>query len=213
MSGSPSRSELFQAANAAYSPGTVPAGMTPLLNSAGQPVQDSIASDGFYAAAFKDSAGNIVVAYQGTDPSSIAQDYADAAIFGRHAPPALTDALAFAELVQQNAGGAQIYVTGHSLGGIEAEEVAFTLGFGGASFGASGLPLYSGPADSTTAFIDYVDYGDPVGNYASDQYSALNGIAPAGMNHYGTVQMIGSPNSAHTFTRMVRRLPPTTEQP
>lgn len=109
-------------------------------------------------------------------------DTNDSEILNGEAPAALEDAVNFAMAVQAEFGAGQIFVTGHSLGGVEAEAVAAADGqgglsiAGGATFGAPGLPGYSGGGNATlmTNFINYVDFGDPVGNYASDVNSELD---------------------------------------
>jgi hypothetical protein len=158
-------------------------------------------SDGFAAVALKDPSGNIIIANEGTVAGGGAYSRgtlaADLQITNGQSPQALADARAFAKSVQQLTNSSTIYVTGHSLGGTEAEAEAQALGTncaGGVTFGATGLPgnTQSGPS----SLIDYVDYGDPVGNYASDSSSPLNSIAPAGMNHFGLVVMTGLPSNA-----------------
>lgn len=62
----PGTNELMRASNAAHYPGFVPTGMIPLLNSSGNPVTVSNPSVGLYAAAYKGSSANIIIAYQGT---------------------------------------------------------------------------------------------------------------------------------------------------
>jgi hypothetical protein len=91
-----------------------------------------------------------------------------------------------------------VYVTGFDLGGAEAEAQAQALQSaitGGATFGAPGLPGYSLTAVEGD-LVDYVDYGDPIGNWASDPGGELTELAPADMNHYGRVTMIGDPDAA-----------------
>src|SRR5262249_3032565 len=118
---------------------------------------------------------------------------------------ALTDAAQFAQAVEalattQAGHSVPIYVTGHSLGGIEAQAEAKALitsnGFGladfggGATFGATGLPGQNtpgGPSTGPTALTNYVDYGDPVGNNAEDT-DTENPLAPEpAIYHYGKV--------------------------
>ena len=53
----PREAELLSAANAVYSPGTIPAGMTPLRNANGIPIVLNRPSDGFYGAAFVTATG------------------------------------------------------------------------------------------------------------------------------------------------------------
>ena len=110
------------------------------------------------------------------------------------------DAILFTMGVESLAGSTPVYVTGHSLGGAEAEAVAlyasrpfdnFSIA-GGVTFGAPGLPGYYG-ATGRGNLTDYVDYGDPVGNYAHE--SQLGAIAATG-NHFGTVNYVGPGSDA-----------------
>src|ERR1700722_4578839 len=111
-------------------------------------------ADGFYGAAFLTSSGQIIISFEGTAPgvttferATVAQD---TAIRKDQIPNALVDAGSFAATVLVDASGplglaipsSQVFVTGHSLGGIEAEYVSSQLGLSGVSFGATGLPQY-----------------------------------------------------------------------
>jgi hypothetical protein len=216
---SPSPQEYLDASNAVYShAAAVPSSdplhpeLTALLNSNLQPVMSESDADGFYAEAYVDGQGNIIVAYEGSDlnptddlqQNSIgtyarASQAADIELASGHTPAALVDALIFAQEVNNLAGSDPIYVTGHSLGGAEAENAFSLLGYvqGGATFGAPGLPGYSGPA-SDPLFIDYVDYGDPVGNDANDSNSELQHDAQVlgTGSHFGTVEFLGTPEQA-----------------
>ena len=83
-----------------------------------------------------------------------------------------------------------IFITGHSLGGLEAEWAALNIpGLTGETFAAPGLPGYTSDP-STPALIDYIDRGDPLANFASDtpagQLYGLTNIA-----HVGSVMPIG----------------------
>ncbi|MGE3279561.1 MAG: CARDB domain-containing protein, partial [Alphaproteobacteria bacterium] len=158
-------------------------------------------SSGFFAAAYEDNDGNIIVGYQGSildpddplydAPYGIASRAADANILFGLKPDALFDsALAFLLTVYKDYRSQPIYVTGHSLGGVEAQEAAYELGAiveGGATFGAPGLPgnFYS----TTEPIVNYVDIGDPVANYAGDTSSSLRDVAAHGFMgaHFGTV--------------------------
>jgi hypothetical protein len=187
--------DCIDASNAVYlRPVTPPDGWILLPISGG-----SNDLDGFYSQAYEDTSnGLVIIAYEGTYTNTL--DYAfgtaaaDALIAGGLPPSCLSDAVRFARQVRTFVGAnTPIYVTGHSLGGTEAEQVALTLGSsiaGGVTFGATGLPGYSGPSNQQN-FVDYVDYGDPVGNYASDSSSELNGISLTG-NHFGSVVQVGN---------------------
>jgi hypothetical protein len=215
--GSPS--ECLLASNAAYGLDTnnfvAPGGMTMLVRS--DYINSSWRSDGFEAVALQDSHGNIIIANEGTvsgvvstydrntllSDLQIAQDKSSAQV--------LSDAINFAGSVLSayygKPGYGGIYVTGHSLGGIEAEAEAKALGniAGGATFGATGLPGNT-TAGGPQSLIDYVDYGDPVGNYASDSNSQLNDHTAGVMYHYGQIRLVGSPlNASNLQTAAVTR--------
>ena len=152
----------------------------------------------------QDPDGNIIIAYEGTGFSALSTFgrgslTADAAIADNKTPQALVDAQQFATLVSQLANGDPIYVTGHSLGGIEAEAACQALGdscAGGETFGATGLPgnTSAGPG----SLINYVDYGDPVGNLSTDSGpgNALGSIVTGDQQHYGNVVMVGNQDDA-----------------
>jgi hypothetical protein len=167
---------------------------------------------GFYGAALKvnnppGAADQIVVAFEGTDPSSetlhkdpvflAGQIEADTQIYFGQIPKAFTDALAFTTGVLAMAGAEgipteNVTVTGHSLGGAEAEYVASQLGLGGDTFGAPGIRSATVPDGSSPVLTNYVVYGDPVGNYSSDSGRLSNILFSADINHFGEVQSIGS---------------------
>jgi hypothetical protein len=201
MATPPSLPEYGTATATAYTitqPGglVVPPGWTVVLKSPA-----SQQSDGFSAVALKDPNGNVIIANEGTLPGlgtyGIGSLSADSQIATGQTPQALADATNFAQQVQLATGSSSIYVTGHSLGGTEAQAECQILGSdcaGGATFGATGLPgnTEAGPS----SLVNYVDYGDPVGNYASDPSSPLSSIVPSDMNHFGAVVMTGSPSAA-----------------
>ncbi len=169
-------------------------------------------SIGLYAAAFRDNQGQVIISYEGSvayasSKFGTATLKDDVAIDAQTAPQALFNAAAsFASTAIADAKRefgitkANVFVTGHSLGGAEAEYVSSKLGVAGDTFGAPGLPGYSGvPNDSK--LIDYVDYGDPIGNYASNMPTGGSSYEPfSGMNHVGTVFLVGSPSNAYLLS-------------
>jgi hypothetical protein len=207
----PNLLEYYNAANAVYADnaigtqsGTAPpasTGLTLVLDSRDSSLigNSNWLSDGFFAQAFKDAFGNIIIAFEGSiidplDPSfntpyGNGSRGADLEISIGLVPKAFLDADTFAldvtqYLAQHNLGSNPIYLTGHSLGGAEAQEVAFVIDPGGTmsgvTFGAPGDPRLTAPVNAPN-FINYVDYGDPVGHHG---------------NHFGTVQPVGSPLNA-----------------
>jgi hypothetical protein len=190
--------ECIEACNAVDNSLSPPSGLTALSIS-----QFSYPFHGFYAEAFRDPSNNIIVAFKQSTPDLNPLDkygfysgLADAALMLGQSPSALSDAVNFVNNVLKQVTSGHIYLAGHSLGGTEAEAAALaessnTRVSGGVTFGATGLPAYFG----TTAqpnFIDYVDYGDFIGNYARDSSSRLNLISALGY-HFGTVVKVGNP--------------------
>jgi hypothetical protein len=158
-------------------PTQLPAGFS-YLTAGGAPVISYDPSTGFYGAALVSSIGQVVVAFEGTnvgtgnDVFTTAQAIDDADItYGRQAASyASAYALTETAIKDAEAAGysvADVSLTGHSLGGADAESVGQQTGLPGITFGAPGIPtgntLYSG-----SNFVDYVDRGDPVGSYAPD---------------------------------------------
>ena len=178
-------------------------------------------ADGFSAVALRDKNGNVIIVNEGTVFGSGIYDKgsqnADQDIFNGQTPQALLDAAGFARTVEQQLGGnTPIFVDGHSLGGADAEAEARSLVLlspsdfaGGTTFAAPGLPGNSslGPsqvlAGGASQLTDYIDYGDPVANYASDKNSPLESIASKDQYHYGDVKYIGSPSSANGLKNMI----------
>ncbi|MCP3385976.1 hypothetical protein NLM31_36870 [Bradyrhizobium sp. CCGUVB4N] len=204
----PSLADYLEASDATYFR-TTPSDLTPLLGSNGQPVvsDPSLLGHGFYAEAFEDSSGNIIVAFEGTVlPGSSAASLAgnsyiagetgaDAAIALGQIPQAFTDAANFMQTVElaaafHNIPTSKIFVTGHSLGGAEAEAASVGVAgitFGGVTFGAPGVAI-SGTDPNLT---DYVDYGDPVGNFGTDTKAGATYTQPS-IKHIGQVEMTGT---------------------
>ena len=127
---------------------------------------------GFFGAAFLTPAGQVIVAFEGTDiddfsggPSdrafAAAQILADIQIYLGQEPPAYAQAIAFTQAVVQAAAKQgitrdNVYVTGHSLGGGLAGYVAAQTGLGAETYGAPGVPKDTipgngGPGSSITS--------------------------------------------------------------
>ena len=182
----PTTADYLNLSQVVYTTGGIPVappGWTLMTQSNGTPLFESISSSGMQAAAFKNTTtGEIVIAYEGTNLSNetsnqsmlTGQLSADSAIVDGTPPQANLDALSFAARVADAAGGSPVYVTGHSLGGEEAEYVQnaanaanspFSVG-GGTVFGAPGVPQLVANGNSPN-FTSYIDYGDAVGNYVA----------------------------------------------
>jgi Hint domain/Lipase (class 3) len=182
--------------------GTAPSaatGLTLLLDSRDPSLRGTAnwLSDGFFAQAFEDVSGNIIISFEGSiinplkssdasfwTPYAVGSREADVLLAAGIVPQAFFDADTFASdvkqyLAQQNLGSNPIYLTGHSLGGAEAQDVAYIIDPGqnmsGVTFGAPGDPTLPVPV-SAPYFINYVDPGDPVGNFG---------------NHFGSVLKVG----------------------
>jgi hypothetical protein len=214
---SPTVSEFLNAANAEYVISGTPAGMRP-FTVGGHQLSYTNVLDGVSAKVWITAENQVLIAYQGTtggdnfilDPIIVGPQLIDDILAAAGAnSPAEADSLSFAKSVVglANAQGyatSNVFVTGHSLGGIEAEYVASQTGLAGMAFEPTGLPA----ADITSSgsnFVNIVAYGDPVGSYASDvageqpfgpAYVAGGGKVP----HYGNIVMIGSPADQTTLS-------------
>jgi len=150
----------------------------------------AIDPNGLTAIAFRnDVTKQIVVAYRGsvTGHDWIVADGEGIALGLR--PLQFATAEAFAKNLLQTNPGYTLFVTGHSLGGAEAEDVADALDVGGDTFAAPGVsnmltaPPIQGPQTPAQILTDYIITTDPVGNYATDTNSSPT---PNG-SHIGTV--------------------------
>jgi hypothetical protein len=156
-------------------------------------VNHSWVNDGMFAQALMDAHGNIIVAFDSSilvpgqagygSPYAHGSQLADAAIAVGSVPKAFLDADAFVKRVEHDFGSTHhIFLEGHSLGGGEAEFVGNREHLSGITFGAPGTltPQYGNPAAGQT-FVNFVDHGDPVGNFG---------------NHFGGVSHVGNPGNA-----------------
>ena len=205
----PTIPDYIEAAEATYLR-TPPPGWAPLMED-GAADEMSDPTHGFFAEAFVDPSGQVIIAYEGTElnafnPSgpiyALESVATDTALFLAQQPQALTDAKTFAvqaalDASSQGYSSNQIFLTGHSLGGAEAEAAAVATGLGGDTFGAPGITITGSSANAN--LIDFIDYGDPVGNFATDT-AAGSYYAPPGVAHVGQVEMVGSPSSATALT-------------
>jgi hypothetical protein len=225
----PTVSEFVNAANCEYLINAVPAGMHRFTND-GEPVTIADVADGVVAAVFVSAENQVIIAYQGTtggqnlllDPVAAATQFiTDIGIFlddsskGR-TPVAYRTALNFAQFVlnlaqAQGFSRSNVFVTGHSLGGIEAEYVAQQTGLGGISLEATGLATSAATAATGTNFVNLVTDGDPVGNFSSDipaeqpfapAFVARGGEAP----HYGPIVLLGDAAAQATLARTVSNI-------
>ncbi|MDD4617204.1 MAG: hypothetical protein PHW76_08880 [Alphaproteobacteria bacterium] len=145
---------------------------------------------GMHAVAYQDDSGRIVLAYEGTNPDKALSDTnffgaeinADKAIMQGQDFDANNGSVSFAmDVAEKHPDCASFTITGHSLGGEEAQFVAQKCSFisGGATFGAPGVPNLEGNA--TGNIVNYVNVNDPIGNFVPN-----NGA------HVGSVEFIGT---------------------
>ncbi len=125
-------------------------------------------SAGVNAVAFQNAATKqIIVAFRGTDITSSSDLSIDGAIAGGTRPSAFDAAETYIRRLQGNPlyQGYSFSVTGHSLGGAEAQDVAAALQLNGASFGAPGVAsiLTAGVSPNISGFTNYVIATDGIG--------------------------------------------------
>ena len=173
-------------------------GLSPLLDGFGNPV--SISTDnGTTAYAYLDGVGNVIIAYR-WDITQQQENLATATLSGYDPAtlPGYADALAFERTVQalavsQGYAAGRIYLTGFSLGGMQASYVASQTGLPGLIFGASGLPGYDAAARPADNFVNFVEQGDPIAEYGTDSTESASAIvANPHMDHYGVVIALGT---------------------
>lgn len=209
----PTTSEYLNAANWTYTrdPNVMPADLKPFTVN-GQQVTQQITDDGFYGAAFISPAGQVIVAFEGTSPSSLdtdpafgtAQLLADAQIYLGQNPAVYGDAAAFTQTVladaaEQGINADNVRITGHSLGAAEVEYVSATMGMSGDAFAPPGIPQSDIVPGKGGTLTDYVEYGDPVANYAADSHVLGHFLYSQSIVHYGTVKDIGPRYPAETL--------------
>jgi len=191
-SSSPTVSQLLNASNAEYT-GLTPTGLTPFDVNGAQLSYDNTLV-GAVASVWETASDQLILAWQGT--TDLWQVINDIGVYAGAVTLADTDSLNFAKTVLSDAAAkgiasANVFLTGQSLGGIEAEYVAQQTGLAGIAFDPTGVPNNS-DAHSGSNFVDIVTAGDPVGNYASDLKTEQPFAPSSGLNHYGQVITIGS---------------------
>lgn len=210
ISNTPTVSEFLNAANTEYAITGTPGGMKPfLVNDKQLAIQDF--ASGMAAKVWVTNDNQVVIAYQGTgggdnlllNPAMlISQVATDIGVWNQTVTSAQENSLKFAQYVvheaeKQGYNTNNIFVTGHSLGGIEASYVAQQTGLGGIAFEATGIPSSTTAKGDGSNFASIITYGDPVGEYASDTAAGTPFVTSmsAGENgqfdHYGKVVAIG----------------------
>ena len=232
----PTVAEFLNAANCEYLVNAVPAGMHAFTQN-GTAVTFTDNEDGVVASVFVTSENQVLIAYQGTtgglnfslDPIAAAsQVITDIGIFLDDTSKGLTPgaysvALNFAKSVvtlaaAQGYTASNVFVTGHSLGGIEAQYVAQQTGLSGMSFEATGLATHAAAGATGSNFVNLVTDGDPVGNFASDiqgeqpfapAFVSQGGKAP----HYGPIVTLGSATDQERLSLTVANLDDPLDDP
>lgn len=207
----PTVSQFLNASNSTYALAGTPDGLTPFLHDGKQLVISDQVS-GLAAKVWQTADQQVIIAFQGTtggdnmliNPTVIVgQIAADLQAASLHVSQAQKDAVAFTRFVVHEAGERgidtnNIFVTGHSLGGMEASYVAQQTGLGGIAFESTGLPTDASAVGTGANFANVVTYGDPVGSMASD----IQGFQPFApdykpgpdgtLPHYGHVVTVGA---------------------
>ena len=179
-------------------------GLEPLIVN-GQTVKILNEKKGVYAEAFISTGSaprQIVIGFEGTNAYSYSksftgsQVYNDGAIFAGKTALGAKPSVAFARKVAMDAAGlgvdpSNIFLTGHELGGTLAQYASAKTGLGGATFGAAGIKL-SGSGTATN-FTNYVNAGDPIGNYASGDSPLGPLILSPQIQHYGSENILQTP--------------------
>lgn len=212
---SPNVSDYINVANETYYqpgvsgpvPKTFPDGLS-LLTSKGKPVFDYDASTGFYGAAFVTPQKQVIVGFEGTNfftdngQFTAAQVIDDANIYGGTNAPSYQTSLQFTrtaikDAAAQGIGRSNVFLAGHSLGAADAEFVATKTGLAGTTFGTPGIST-SIFGSKPSQLTNYVEFGDPVGNYANNADYPFPGppLGPIVLNgtiqHYGGQSLLGN---------------------
>ncbi|MEZ0340694.1 hypothetical protein ACAG25_12010 [Mycobacterium sp. pV006] len=208
----PTVAQFLNASAAGYVLGSTPGGLVPFTVNGFQLASTNIFS-GMVAKTWVTPEGQLIIAYQGTTGGShllfnplitISQILADLqVVFTRTTPLAFYHALSFAERVQTAAAkqgytSDDIFVTGHSLGGWEAQFVAQQTGLAGIGFEAPGMNTRTPGNGADSMFVNIGTYGSSAPYLASDLPGLqpfMPRFAPGGGTkpHFGPIVMIGDP--------------------
>ncbi|MDT5337160.1 MAG: hypothetical protein QOD90_2665 [Mycobacterium sp.] len=210
----PTVAQFLNAAAAEYVLGGTPGGLQAFTVD-GTPMASTNVLSGMSAQVWVTPQKQIIIAYQGTTGGTnllfnpliaITQAITDAqVILTNTTPQAFTDALSFQQRVQaaaalQGYAAGDIFVTGHSLGGWEAEYVAQQTGLGGIGFESPGINTIVPGNGKDSGFINVETYGDTAA-YSATDLPGLQPFIPAyvpgggSKPHYGSIVMIGDPNA------------------
>jgi len=193
----------------------------------GKPLVTQDLSTGLLGAAFLTPLHQLIIAYEPTvgitttgytQAFENAQLNADVTEALTGTSPNLPEAVTFAQLAEADAARqgistANVFVTGDSLGGTEAEYVAQQTGLAGIAFEPPGIPASATAPGTGANFVDVVTYGDPVANLTSD-IDAEQPIAPTyvagggALPHYGQELFVGNPSDeSYIATSLAPYLP------
>ncbi|WP_309227807.1 MULTISPECIES: hypothetical protein [unclassified Mycolicibacterium] len=210
----PTVSQFLNAATAEYVLGGTPGDLKPFAVN-GKQMESTNVLTGMSGKAWVTPEGQIIVAYQGTTGGTnllvnpliaVSQVIADTqVIFTNTTPQAFTDSLAFereveAAAIEQGYRKDDIVVTGHSLGGWEAEYVAQQTGLGGIGFESPGINTTVPGNGAGSGFVNVETYGDSAAYFSTD-LPGLQPFMPAyvpgggSKPHYGSIVMIGDPSA------------------
>ena len=212
----PTVAQFLNAASGAYVLGGQPGDLKPFTVNGFQ-MQTFNPLSGAVGKAWVTPAGQIIIAYQGTTGGTnllfhplivISQVIADLQImFTNTTPQAFRDSLSFEKRVAaaataQGYDTSGIFLTGHSLGGWEAQYVAQKTGLGGIGFEGPGLNTKKVGNGANSGFVNVETYGDSAAYFSTDLpglYPFMPKYAPAGGSkpHYGSIVMIGNPNATN----------------
>jgi len=213
----PTVGQFLNAAANAYVLGAQPGDLKPFTVNGFQ-MQTFNPLSGAVGKAWVTPEGQVIIAYQGTTGGTnllfhpliaLSQIFTDMQVIFTHTTPqAFWDSLAFerkveAAALEQGYTTDDIFVTGHSLGGWEAQFVAQKTGLGGIGFEGPGLNT-SVPGNNSPAqnFVNVETYGDTAAYFSTDlpglqpfmpAYDPTGGSKP----HYGNIVMIGDPDAVN----------------
>lgn len=208
----PTVAQFLNASAAGYVLGSAPGELVPFTVNGFQLSAVNIFS-GMVAKTWVTPQGQVIIAYQGTTGGShllfnplitISQIIADLqVVFTRTTPLTFYQALDFADRVQaaaarQGYASEDVFVTGHSLGGWQAQFVAQQRGLAGIGFEAPGMNTRVPGNGADSMFVNIGTYGSSAPFMATD----LPGLQPfmpryvpggGSKPHFGPIVMIGDP--------------------
>ena len=148
----------------------------------GRPVEEKTQS-GMVAEAFVTPHNQVILSFGGTGSgggSGLAGQIQSDIVGGAGGVSgAQKDAADFTKQVQgiadkQGIGSQNVFVTGHSLGGMEAQYASAQTGAGGMSFEAPGSTAGSNPVGNGSNFVNVRDQSDPIANIGSHYGKTLS---------------------------------------